>query len=71
MNILIDLSNDINGIIDSVKDATAIVVGAYKVDLDVEGVKDSDRVLLQLARIDGKPITADEVRGLLSRLFWT
>lgn len=51
----------INGVVDDVRDATAIVVGAYRVDLAFSNVKDHDRLLLSLAKADGTPFTPEEV----------
>jgi hypothetical protein len=61
VNSAVDLINDVNGIIDGLKDAVAMVVGAYKVDIQI-GVKDHDKVLLTIVKAaDGSYPSPDEV----------
>jgi hypothetical protein len=60
VNTAVDLINDVNGIIDGLKDAVAMVVGAYKVDIQI-GV-DHDTVLLAIVKAaDGAYPTPEEV----------
>lgn len=58
----------INGAIDDVRDATAIVLGAYRVDLAFSNVTDHDRILLSLSNADGKPFDAQVIYSLTSQL---
>uniref|UniRef100_A0A7S0X0N4 Uncharacterized protein n=1 Tax=Chlamydomonas leiostraca TaxID=1034604 RepID=A0A7S0X0N4_9CHLO len=63
VNVVVDIVNAINGVVDDVRDATAIVVGAYRVDLAFSNVKDHDRLLLSLAKADGTPFTPEEIKA--------
>lgn len=65
VNLVVDIVNVINGAIDDVRDATAIVLGAYRVDLAFSNVKDHDRVLLSITKADGTFFKGAEVQDLL------
>ncbi|GAX73948.1 hypothetical protein CEUSTIGMA_g1398.t1 [Chlamydomonas eustigma] len=66
VNKLIDLINDINGDIETIKDAAIIVCGGFKVDIELEGATEHDSVLLQLTKADGTLPAADDVKKLMT-----
>lgn len=64
VNKVVEICNDLNGAIDDIKDAAAIVVGAFKVDVDLDDAKEVDAVILALQKADGSFPTKAEVEAL-------
>lgn len=48
--------------INDVKEAVALVLGAYQLQVDMKDAKDHDRALLSFTKADGTFPTPDEVR---------
>jgi hypothetical protein len=64
VNKVVEIVNELNGSVDSIKDAGAIVQGAFKVDIDIAGATERDAVILALQKADGTWPTAAEVSAL-------
>jgi hypothetical protein len=62
VNKVVTIVNELNGCVDSIKDAAAVVQGAFKVD--VETGKERDAIILALQKADGTWPSAAEVTAL-------
>jgi hypothetical protein len=64
LNKVIDVVNDINECIEDIREAAVIVCGGFKVDVDLEGALEHDKVILQLTKADGTLPTVDDAKKL-------